>query len=126
MYLINAIYFKGAWTYQFDPAKTVSAAFTTSMGSPVTCSMMTQKTIYAYKETPQAQIIDLPYGDRLFSMTIILPKEGINIDQFAGELTQQQWNELVSSLDSTEVSLSLPKFKLKYEKKLNDELKAME
>jgi serine protease inhibitor len=125
MYLINAIYFKGAWTYQFDPAKTADAAFTTSTGGPVTCSMMNQKTTYAYKETPQAQIIDLPYGDRLFSMIIILPKEGINIDQFAGELTQQQWNGFVSNLDSNEVSLSLPKFKLKYEKKINDELKAM-
>jgi serine protease inhibitor len=125
MYLINAIYFKGAWTYQFDPAKTTDATFTTSMGSPVTCSMMTQKTTYAYKETQEAQIIDLPYGNRLFSMTIILPKEGINIDRFACELTQQRWHELVNNLDSIEVSLSLPKFKLEYEKQLNDELKAM-
>ncbi|MBN1397182.1 MAG: serpin family protein [Bacteroidetes bacterium] len=125
MYLINAIYFKGAWTYQFDPAKTVDAQFTTSTGSSVLCSMMNQKTVYMYAETQEAQVIDLPYGSRLFSMTLVLPKEGINIDQFAGGLTQQKWDELIGYLDSNEVSLSMPKFKLEYEKEINDELKAM-
>lgn len=125
MYLINAIYFKGIWTYQFDPAKTMDTTFTTSAGNTVSCKMMAQKATYAYKISQQAQIIDLPYGDRLFSMTIILPNEGINIDQFAEELTQQQWDTLVNNLDSTKVDLYVPKFKLEYEKKLNDELVAM-
>jgi len=125
MYLINAIYFKGIWTYQFDPAKTADATFTTSTGTTVTCKIMKQKATYAYHETNQVQIIDLPYGDRLFSMTIILPIEGTNINQFAAEITQQQWNALINNLDSTEVDLSMPKFKLEYEKKLNDELSAM-
>ena len=125
MYLINAIYFKGTWTYQFDPAKTTDAVFTFSAGNTVSCRMMNQKTTYAYHATEQAQIIDLPYSNRSFSMTIILPKEGINIDQFAAELTQQQWDTFVNSLDSTEVDLSMPKFKVEYEKTLNDELSAM-
>jgi serine protease inhibitor len=125
MYLINAIYFKGAWTYQFDPAKTTDATFTTSMGSAVTCRMMNQKAVYAYNAANQAQIIDLPYGNRLFSMTIILPAIGTNIDQFAAGLTQQQYEALLSSLDSTEVEFSMPKFKVEYEKQLKDELSAM-
>jgi serpin B len=125
MYLINAIYFKGVWTYQFDPAKTTDAVFTPSTGNTVSCKMMNQKATYAYHVTEQAQIIDLPYGDRSFSMTIILPAEGTNIDQFAAGLTQQQCDAFVNSLDSTEVELSLPKFKVEYEKKLNDELSAM-
>jgi serine protease inhibitor len=125
MYLINAIYFKGTWTYQFDPAKTTDAVFTPPTGNTVSCRMMNQKTTYAYHATEQAQIIDLPYGNHSFSMTIILPKEGINIDQFAAELTQRQWDTFVNSLDSTEVDLSMPKFKVEYEKTLNDELSAM-
>jgi serine protease inhibitor len=125
MYLINAIYFKGTWTYQFDSKNTVDAAFTTSIGSVVTCKMMSQKSTYAYHATNQVQIIDLPYGDRSFSMTIVLPAEGTNIDQFATEITQQQWDGWINNLDSTEVELSLPKFKVEYEKRLNDELSAM-
>jgi serpin B len=125
MYLINAIYFKGIWTYQFDPTKTTDTIFTTSAGNTVSCRMMAQKETYAYSATDQAQIIDLPYGNRLFSMTIILPGEGINIDQFASELTQQQWDAWINNLDSTEVNLYIPRFKLEYEKTLNDELIAM-
>jgi len=125
MYLINALYFKGIWTYQFDPANTADAVFTTSTGAAVTCKMMNQKSTYAYHATNQAQIIDLPYGGRLFSMTVILPAEGTGIEQFAAGITQQQWDAWISSLDSTEVELSLPKFKVEYEKKLNDELIAM-
>jgi serine protease inhibitor len=125
MYLINAIYFKGVWTYQFDPASTMDASFISSTGSTVSCKMMSQKATYAYRATDQAQIIDLPYSDRLFSMTIILPAKGTNIDQFAAEFTQQQYSTFVNSLDSAEVELYLPKFKVEYEKKLNDELSAM-
>jgi serpin B len=125
MFLINAIYFKGTWSYQFDPSKTIDTTFTPSLGNTVPCKMMKQKARYAYHATDQLQIIDLPYGDRLFSMTIILPQEGMNIDQFAAELTQQQWDAMVHSLDSAEVELSMPKFKLEYEKTLNDELIAM-
>jgi serine protease inhibitor len=125
MYLINAIYFKGAWTYQFDPVNTMDAIFTTSTGSNVTCKMMNLKTVYEYRATSNAQIIDLPYGNRLFSMTIILPAVGTDIDQFTAGLTQRQYEALLSSLDSTEVEFSMPKFKVEYEKQLKDELTAM-
>ncbi|MBI5464651.1 MAG: hypothetical protein HY966_06855 [Ignavibacteriales bacterium] len=72
-----------------------------------------------------AQVIDLPYGGKSFSMTIILPSGGTDIDQFASSLTQEQWNTLVGKLDSSKVELYLPKFKLEYNKKLNEELKAL-
>jgi serine protease inhibitor len=125
LYLINAIYFKGVWTYQFDPTKTTDASFTTSLGNSISCKMMAQKATYAYYASEELQVIDLSYGERSFSMTIILPAQGKDIDQFAGELTQQQWNGLVNALDSTEVDLSMPKFKLEYEKNLNSELHAL-
>lgn len=125
MCLINAIYFKGSWTYRFDASKTIDAPFTVSEGNTVTCKMMTQKATYAYRATSEEQMIDLPYGDRMFSMTIILPKEGIDIDQYVIGLTQQRWNSMTSNLDSADVDLYLPKFKLEYTKLLNDELKAM-
>lgn len=125
LYLINAIYFKGTWTYQFDPANTRDTTFTTSTGNTSSCLMMSQKARFAYNETSQAQVIDLPYGNGSFSMTIVLPKAGNSIEDFVASLTQQQWDGLVNNLDSTEVELSLPKFRLEYNKNLNDELKAM-
>jgi serpin B len=125
MYLINAIYFKGTWTYQFDPQGTRDTIFTCADGSTVSCKLMNQEATFAYYADAIKQVIDLPYGDRSFSMTIILPAAGTSIDQFTAALTQEQWNAIIDQLDSSEVVLSLPKFKLEYKKTLNDELKAM-
>ncbi len=125
MYLINAIYFKGAWTYQFDPQYTKDDLFTCADGSTVSCRLMSQKATFAYYTDSELQAIDLPYGDRMFSMTVVLPRIGTSIDQFAAALTEEQWNTILAGMDSSEVDLFMPKFKLEYERTLNQELKSL-
>ena len=125
MYLINAIYFKGAWTKGFDTSATRNDVFTRPDGSQTSCRMMHQKGTLTYFADNQLQAVDLPYGDGGFSMTILLPVAGTDIDDFAGTLTQQLWNSSVTGLASREAELFLPKFKLEDQKTLNDMLKAM-
>ena len=125
MYLINAIYFKGTWTYKFDTSGTKDAPFTCADGSITTCKLMSQEDTYAYYADNSLQAIDLPYGDRSFSMTVILPANGTSIDQFASALTQAQWNTIINKLDSAKVDLYLPKFTLNYSKSLKDALIAL-
>jgi serpin B len=122
MYLINAIYFKGTWTYQFNTQNTADAPFTCSNQSTVTCKMMSQKSTFAYYADSTMQAIDMPYGSGAFSMTIILPNTNTSIDQFAASLTEMQWNAVVNHLDSTTVNVYLPKFKLEYKRTLNSDL----
>jgi serpin B len=125
MYLINAIYFKGTWRYSFDPKNTRDDSFTLPNGSKTTCKMMYLKGDLRCTSTDQVQAMDLAYGDAGFSMTILLPNAGTNIDEFAGRLTQEQWISIVSGLTTKEAELYFPKFKLEYSKKLNNVLKAM-
>ena len=125
MYLINAIYFKGTWTKTFDASVTSDAMFTRPDGSHASCKMMYQKGTMKYYADDRVQVVDLPYGDAGFSMTIFLPALGTNIDDFAGKLTQQVWNSSTSGIASLEVDLYFPKFKFEYEKSLNDMLKSM-
>jgi len=125
MYLINAIYFKGTWTYKFDSSGTKDAPFTCANGRIATCKLMSQEDTYAYYADSSMQAIDLPYGDRSFSMTVILPATGISIDQFASALTQAQWNTIINKLDSAKVDLYIPKFTLNYSKFMSSELKAL-
>jgi len=42
MYLINAIYFKGTWTYEFDKDETLDDYFNTLNGNQVPCKLMVQ------------------------------------------------------------------------------------
>jgi serpin B len=110
MYLINAIYFKAAWTYKYDSSGTKDAPFTCADGSIATCKLMSQEDTFAYYADNSVQAIDLPYGDRSFSMTVVMPPAGTSIDQFASTLTQEQWNTIINKLDSAKVDLYMPKF----------------
>ena len=125
MFLINAIYFKGFWTYQFDKKLTKDDWFTLPDSSTKPCKMMNQKGEFKYLQNDNFQAIDLPYGDSDFSMTIFLPNPKVDIDSLIGEFNQENWDLWINSFSKREVILEFPKFTLEYELKLNDVLKAL-
>jgi len=125
MFLINAIYFKGTWTYEFDEENTRDDTFFLPDGSEKECKMMSHKNDHNYFENEQFQAIDLPYGNAEFSMTIFLPKPGTNIDSLIAQFSNDSWNSWISSFSSQEVNLYLPKFKIEYEISLNNVLCAL-
>ena len=114
MYLINAVYFKGSWTYRYDPQYTKTDQFTRDDGSQATCSMMSQTDTIPYFAAGGVQVADIPYGSGSFSMTVVLPPPGVSIDAFVGSLTQAQWNSWISGLSRKAVALWMPKFKIQY------------
>ena len=125
MFLINAIYFKGTWKYEFDEQDTQSAPFYLVDDSEIQCEMMQQEATLDYYENADFQAVDLPYGNGKYSMTVILPAEDKDIDSLIAELNDSNWNEWMGKLAEEDVALYLPKFTLEYEIKLNDVLKAM-
>ncbi len=127
MYLINAIYFKGEWSNPFDPKKTSDSDFFTYDGDINTVEMMSRKGDYEYAKGKDYKAIRLPYGKDKTSMHVILPNEGVDINDFINNMTPERWNDIRSSLNTTSgVDLKLPKFKLEYGiKSLNESLKAL-
>ncbi len=125
MFLINAIYFKGTWTYEFDVSKTKDDLFTLPDGSKKACKMMIQSNDFQYFSNADFQAIDLPYGDGGFRMTVFLPRPEKNIDDLIAELGAENWDLWMNSFSKHGGTLELPRFKLKYEIKLNDILKAL-
>ncbi|MEE9466261.1 MAG: serpin family protein [Candidatus Neomarinimicrobiota bacterium] len=125
MYLINAVYFKGTWTYEFDPEETVDDQFTSSDGSTLPVRMMNQEADLLYTWNEKFQAVDLPYGDGLFRMTVLLPHEGWHVDSLVASLTTESWAGWLSGMDTAGIALELPRFKLGYKLKMNDVLKAM-
>jgi serine protease inhibitor len=125
MYLINAIYFNGNWRARFDPTKTESAQFHTADGASQPASLMHAQRVMRYLETPQLQAIDLPYGRDAFTMTVLLPKEGTDIESLAATLDGPRWREWAEQFREHEVNLYLPKLKLSYERSLIDDLKSL-
>ncbi len=122
MYLINAIYFKGVWTNEFDKKNTKTEPFYNYNNTASNISLMHQEEDFLYAENDQFQAVDLMYGDSLFSMTILLPKENIDINNLASTITN---NLIPNNFIGTELNLYLPKFELEWKSSLNDVLKAM-
>ena len=125
MFLINAIYFKGTWTYEFDEDLTQDDWFALPDGSQKACQMMRQEGEFQYFENPDFQALDLPYGNGDFSMTIFLPRPQKNIDSLIAEFNQDNWNQWLNSFSKNEVWLQFPKFTLEYELTLNEVLEAL-
>ncbi len=114
MYLMNAIYFKGDWRTQFDKKDTRPGPFTLSDGSKVQPEMMHMTSTLPVFMSDSVQAIDLAYGDSLFSMTILMPPAGTNIDHFVGNLSWNKLNTWIGELHATNVQLTMPKFEIKY------------
>ncbi len=128
MYLINAIYFKGDWTVQFDPELTADRSFYLADGGTKLVPMMTYPEPIAVRQFADggATAIDLPYGGKAFSMTIVMPPYGGGtIEALIGSLDAERWAEIIDGLSSAESNVVMPKFTLEYDIELNDVLKAL-
>ncbi len=134
MYLINAIYFKGAWVVQFDKGRTASADFRLADGTTTTVQRMAfaepapvrvggtfVPQLFAYDPL----VLDLRYGGGAYSMTIVMPRDPAALDSLGDALTPQQWDAWIAGLDSTKALVYLPKFTLRDELTLNDVLAAL-
>lgn len=129
MYLINALYFKGDWLRQFDTEDTRTADFHLETGETTEVEMMSQEGLFATYMSGDVQMIELPYGDSLFSMTVMMPADpNMPIDSFINEkVTAENLVEWRSNLqvDNREATVELPRFEMEYEIEYSDILKAM-
>ena len=125
LFLINAIYFKGKWRVQFDPKDTRDGPFQAADGRSRAAALMNLTDSLNYDETAEYQAVDLLYGNGAFAMTVLLPKAGVRpVDVLAG-LSPTTWRELAGRFRTADVNLTLPKFKMEYSRRLNDDLTAL-
>lgn len=123
--LINAIYFKGIWTNQFDKALTTERDFHKLDGGHKPCKMMSQLGRYSYYESDEFQAISLPYGTGRISMYIFLPKPPSSIRDFHKRITARTWQRWLDRFHKAEGDVTLPLFKIEYEKELLEGLMAL-
>lgn len=123
-YLINAVYFKGAWRNEFDPDDTRDGDFHNGNGTVSTVPMMRLSATLPQYRTELYTAIDLPYGDSLFSMTIMLPTAD-DVNDLAANLDTSGLRELDEGLQPSRAELELPRFEVSTGVTLNESLKAL-
>ncbi len=125
MFLINAIYFNGKWQKPFDKSLTQEKPFHLANGEQKRVPMMAQTGKLPYLKGEGFQMVSLPYGTGRLSMVIVLPDEGISLNEWLESLDAKTWREWTSKLVTTDGELQLPRFKTEYDKILNDALKSL-
>ncbi len=126
MYLINAVYFKGDWEQRFDKSDTKKGTFMRAGGNDLQTDFMHVEHTFNVAGTADVEAIELPYGNKKYSMMILKPRGDLSPGQIVEKLVETNtWSTLTSSFQPGKTRLALPKFKFSYENKLNDELTDM-
>jgi serine protease inhibitor len=124
--LINAIYFKGDWKYEFDKSQTEDRPFYLADRTTKSIPLMTLHEKLAYMENENLQAVSLPYGEENeMSMNVFLPKENISLEEFKNKLTYENWQKWTSEFQEREGTVLLPKFQLEYEASLKETLQKL-
>ncbi len=114
MCLVNAVYFNAVWKARFDSANTNDQPFKREDGSTLQCKMMnlTKEADVRVTALPNAQMVEIPYSNGQFTMTILLPIEGQKLGNVIASLTPSLFNQAVQRLSSTASLIALPKFSM--------------
>lgn len=129
MVLTNAVYFKGVWDTQFKKEATKREPFTPVTGGVVQTPLMHQTLTTRYRETDDAQVLQLPYrsserGPKL-ALVVILPKDPQGLSALEKNLSTVGVASYVSGLGPSKVNVTLPRFKISWNKSLNAPLQAL-
>ena len=126
LFLINAIYFKGNWTKEFDKKQTARYPFNLTSGTQTQHLMMSQTGDYRYLENDQFQAVSLPYGKNgQLSFYVFLPLQNSSLKTFSKNLDAKKWEKWMTQFKKQEGFIRLPSFQMDYEITLNSALKAL-
>jgi len=127
MFIMNALYFKGSWSYRFDKTGTMDRLFYPDGGSAVYVSTMKGEVGAKVVSGNDYRAVEMPYGRSNFTMVVIVPTA--TLAEFNSTFTNLVWNSITGAFDNTDefekLFVYMPKFKFSYEKYLNDQLKSM-
>lgn len=125
MLLMNALYFNGKWSDPFSKENTKEEFFRNYDGSKSKVNMMYKFEYMKASVCDKFDIVEFPYGKRDFSMVVILPHKGQNIDICLKNLSSKQVNKIDSNSDFYYVSVHMPQLELKDETDFNRTLMAL-
>ncbi len=88
--LVNATYFHGKWSHAFKASETRQGAFHGAPGRDVQRALMHEDEGFRYAETPDAQILSMPYGEAgksAYSMVVVLPTKTFGLAEIEEKMT---------------------------------------
>ncbi len=124
-FLINALHFKADWATGFAPQLTRKEPFTRADGSKVEVDFVYADRAFTFAATQQFRLVDIPFRDSTYSLSLIQPGVGNPDPQWHLNLTPQRWRTLYDSIVYSRAEVLFPKLALSYENDLISSMKAL-
>ncbi|XGW30198.1 hypothetical protein V3C99_009306 [Haemonchus contortus] len=127
--VVNANYFTAKWKFKFDKNSNSKGTFYTSEGKEREVEYMNgsnQESLHA--EDDDVQVLSLPYLDTSYALNIFLPKSRksrFGLHEVRARLTGERIQSLLSNLEKTKISITIPKMKIEAGLNLEKALKDM-
>ncbi|WP_167613128.1 serpin family protein [Maribellus sediminis] len=126
MVLLNAIYFYGTWTKEFDEDGTKMNRFTKNDGTITEIPMMSKTDELEYTANELFSAVKLPYGNGQYQMVVMRPEDGYTSTDLVKELSMEKWTEWSSQFSEPQkVQVTMPRFKFGFKSQLNNILEQM-
>ena len=131
---MNAVYFKASWADPFYESATTEGPFTTQGGERRMEKMMKKGGYRSYYKGDKYEMLTLSYGYQKseyrigasnYSMSLILPSEGVNVDDVIGSFDGDSWSSALKARSSILIDLWLPRFNVSFDEWVEDCLKAL-
>ena len=119
-YLMNAIYFNGTWAEKFDKKDTKTENFRGYTRDIKKVPMMHRNDEYYYMNNDMYAAISLPYSNRKYTMTVLLPNEDKSIPEMMKDFKVEDLRKLNRNMEKCIVDLKLPRFTTELNLTLND------
>lgn len=127
--ITNALFFEGNWQKPFDPKNTKAYPFNATTDASTSIMMMDQTGLFPYFESPDLQIVALPFIGKAASSNIacllLLPEKTSSVTMLASSLTSFSFKQWIDGLDKRNVHIRIPKFTLNFRKDLNASLQQL-
>ena len=122
-FLMNAVYFKGDWTKEFDTDDTYTGPFHLLDGGTEDVRFMMKEDTLDYRASDDWQAVEIAYGGGAWAMTVAVPRDGHALEAVVEDLATlldptADWERRV-------LAVHLPRFELEWERVLNDDLTAL-
>ena len=106
--LINAIYYKGGWKYEFAEGMTINHPFTTESGETKQIDTMRMTNSFPHQSYDGYGVALLPYNDGAFDFFVVLPDKNVDINKVIDKF---QFEDLLVS-DYHKLNVEMPKFEV--------------
>ena len=114
-YILNALYFKGTWKYQFNEEYTQTERFKTPNETVEVPMMSALIDTLSHVDLGAYSAVRLPYGNGAYSMTVVLPHPKESLADIEKMLTAEAFQQMQDSMTEKEVELHLPRFETEAE-----------